>query len=123
MKPSETSQSSVFIVACPHCGAKNRIDPGNVGTGARCGKCSQRIAAESDPQPPNGYLFRCPECGTRNRIAADKVNDGAKCGRCGTRLQTGGLFLPQPLTVTDANFESGVLKSPLPAVVFAWAPW
>jgi thioredoxin len=25
--------------------------------------------------------------------------------------------------VTDANFEAKVLKSPLPVLLFAWAPW
>jgi len=38
-------------------------------------------------------------------------------------LKTGELFEPQPVMVTDGNFDVKVLKSPLPVLLFAWAPW
>jgi hypothetical protein len=38
-------------------------------------------------------------------------------------LQTRELFAPQPIMVTDANFDSQILKSPLPVLIWAWAPW
>ncbi|UCF89787.1 MAG: redoxin family protein, partial [Desulfobacterales bacterium] len=63
------------------------------------------------------------ECGTKNRVPAQKVKSGAKCGKCGAMLQTSELFVPQPIMVTDSNFERQVLKSPLPVLLFAWAPW
>ena len=33
------------------------------------------------------------------------------------------LFVAQPLMVTEENFDSKVLQSPLAAIAFAWAPW
>ena len=69
------------------------------------------------------YLFRCPSCGTRNRISAAHAGQTGKCGKCGGRLNTGELFLQQPLMVTDANFEEKVLRAPLPVLLDCWAPW
>ena len=67
--------------------------------------------------------MRCGHCGARNRIPGERIDSAPKCGKCGTQLQTAELFAPQPLMVTDANFEAKVLKSPLPVLLFAWAPW
>jgi thioredoxin 2 len=67
--------------------------------------------------------MRCTQCGARNRVPAEKLSAAPKCGKCGSPLQTGELFAPQPVMVTDGNFESKVLKSPLPVLLFAWAPW
>ena len=44
-------------------------------------------------------------------------------GKCGSLLKTEELFAPQPVMVTDSNFDIKVLKSPLPVLLFAWAPW
>lgn len=71
----------------------------------------------------NPYLIRCPSCRTRNRIPADKLGKEARCGKCGASIQTADVLAPQPQLVTDANFESLILQSPIPALVFAWAPW
>lgn len=73
-------------------------------------------------QPVNPYLIRCPDCGTRNRIPPARMGSVAKCGRCGTAIPTREA-LEQPVLVTDANFDVKVLKSPIPVLVFAWAPW
>lgn len=117
-------QTNSQIVQCSNCGVKNRIPPGKIGSEARCGKCraplkiDEKVSSESD-----SFLFRCIECGTRNRIPPERINAGAKCGKCGVLLKTDELFAPQPIMVTDANFDAKVLKSPLPVIVFAWAPW
>ncbi len=71
----------------------------------------------------NEYYFRCPECGTRNRIPADKVGKTAKCGKCGVPMDTNALRVGHPVLVTDANFASTVMKSPLPVLLDCWAPW
>jgi thioredoxin 2 len=68
-------------------------------------------------------MFRCTECGAKNRIPREKVEAGGKCGKCKQPLKTEELFEPQPLLVTEANFDAKVLKSPLPVLLFAWAPW
>ncbi len=69
------------------------------------------------------YIFRCPNCMTKNRIPANRVGAIAKCGKCGTSLDTKNLFLPQPMTITDGNFEAMVIRSPLPVLLDCWAGW
>ena len=69
------------------------------------------------------YYFRCTRCRTKNRIPAEKIGSIGKCGKCGNALPTDELMTPQPIMVTDANFEQMVLKSPLPVLMWAWAPW
>ncbi|MFZ7126632.1 MAG: thioredoxin domain-containing protein [Desulfobacterales bacterium] len=73
-------------------------------------------------QPASPYLVRCPECRTRNRIPPARMGSAAKCGRCGASVPTRPA-LEQPVLVTDANFQEKVLKSPIPVLMFAWAPW
>jgi len=69
------------------------------------------------------HKVRCSKCGANNRIVHEKKHAIAKCGKCGTRLETEELFVAQPLMITEKNFDEKVLRSPLPAIVFAWAPW
>jgi thioredoxin len=113
------------IVHCPQCRAANRVAAERQGLPAtKCGKCKASLFPE---KPAAGaattYTMRCVQCGARNRVPADRVGSGAKCGKCGAPLKTDDLFTPQPVMVTDANFESQVLKSPLPVLLLAWAPW
>lgn len=71
----------------------------------------------------NTHFYRCPACKTKNRIPAEKIGTTAKCGRCEAPLNTGDLLLPQPVMVTDGNFNELVLASPLPVLVDCWASW
>ena len=71
----------------------------------------------------NSYLMRCPNCGTKNRIPADKVGLTAHCGKCKTAIQTQALKIDYPLIITDRNFHTEVIKSPLPTLLECWAPW
>lgn len=71
----------------------------------------------------DSYKIRCMSCQTKNRIPAAKIDAAAKCGRCKTPLKTDELFLPQPITFADSEFSTKVLQSPLPVLVFFWAPW
>jgi thioredoxin 2 len=122
MRPSRDNNAE--IIQCGSCGARNRIPQERTGSQARCGKCGALLhAREQPPRGPEVYLFRCPECRTRNRILAEKVNASPVCGKCKKLLRTEELFLSQPFAITDASFESLVSKSPLPVLLFAWAPW
>ena len=69
------------------------------------------------------YVIRCAGCGARNRIPADKIGSTGKCGKCGGALATDGVLLDHALTVTDADFNTQVVQSPLPVIVDCWAPW
>ena len=71
----------------------------------------------------NPYLIRCPECRTRNRIPAERFGGNARCGKCQATIRTGDVLIEQPLLVTDANFQEKILGSPIPVLIFAWAPW
>lgn len=119
------NQATHQLVHCPACRTGNRIPAERLGSlEAKCGKCGAALF-RAPPGAGGGktYKLRCTQCGTRNRVAAERVDQGPKCGKCGTELPTRELFLPQPVMVTDANFEAQVLKSPLPVLLFAWAPW
>ena len=112
------------IVQCPACGVNNRIPLERTGAKATCGKCGAPLhGGEKAGQDPEFTIFRCPECKTRNRIRSDRIHANPVCGKCKKPLNTEELFVPQPIVVTDANFESKVTRSPMPVLLFAWAPW
>jgi thioredoxin 2 len=71
----------------------------------------------------NPFKVRCSSCRAKNRIPQEKVNETAKCGKCGAALKTAGLFTGGSVMVTDNDFETVVLGSPLPVLMYAWAPW
>jgi thioredoxin 2 len=117
-------KNSHHLIRCSNCGAKNRIPHEKISGVPKCGKCGTEL--KTDQTEGNGsesYLFRCTTCRTRNRIPFSKINAGAKCGKCGTALDTQELFAAQPLMVSETNFDKQVLGSPLPVLLFAWAPW
>ncbi|CAB5094787.1 hypothetical protein D3OALGA1CA_5405 [Olavius algarvensis associated proteobacterium Delta 3] len=105
-----------MIVPCSNCGAKNRIPIERFGAAAKCGKCA------TDLDTDIRYTLRCTGCGAKNRVPANKLNAGAKCGKCSEPLATAELSAPQPMMISDMNFDEKVMKSPLPVLLFAWAP-
>ena len=118
------NDTSTQIVRCPSCGAKNRVTEVKTGMVAKCGKCHSPLKADRGTGEAAGsFTLRCDQCGTRNRVPLNRINVEAKCGKCGSTLRTDELFSGEPFLVTDSNFEEKVLKSPLPVLVFAWAPW
>lgn len=112
------------IIRCASCGAANRIPSDRIDKTAKCGKCHEPLP-DQDKKSGSGEYFkiRCTECGAKNRVPGEKLNAGAKCGKCGSMLKTEELFIPQPVVINDGNFENLVLKSPLPVMMWAWAPW
>jgi thioredoxin 2 len=113
------------IVRCPQCGAGNRIPAERAGSpAAKCGRCRAPLfPAREEPSPETVYKVRCVECGAKNRVPAGRLNAAPKCGKCKQPLETRELLAPQPMTVSDGDFEQKVLRSPLPVLMFAWAPW
>jgi thioredoxin 2 len=63
--------------------------------------------------------IRCPQCGAINRIPADRAGKPARCGKCKSPLATAAA----PVTVTDANFETIVLRATTPVLLDGWAEW
>ncbi|MEW6669256.1 MAG: thioredoxin domain-containing protein [Thermodesulfobacteriota bacterium] len=118
------NQNAMEILPCAQCGARNRVPSDKAGLKAKCGKCGAPLDREGAAGPAAGmYQLRCTECGAKNRIPAEKVDAGPLCGRCKKPLRIGEIFLPQPLVITETDFDEKVLRSPLPVLVFAWAPW
>lgn len=115
--------SNTDIVACPQCGAGNRVPAERRGSGAaRCGRCRAPLFGQPSAAGQT-YKLRCPRCGVKNRIPASRLEASPTCGKCRAVLDTSALFAPQPIEVAESDFERHVLKSPLPVLMFAWAPW
>ncbi|MFO7965116.1 MAG: thioredoxin TrxC [Desulfobacterales bacterium] len=74
-------------------------------------------------ESPSHLTFRCSSCGTKNRIPQERAGQTAKCGKCGHTLQTGELLIDSPITIVDREFDTRVLRSPLPVLLDCWAPW
>jgi thioredoxin 2 len=113
------------IVQCSQCGAKNRIpNDRSDGATARCGRCRMPLPSSRPETGPGGLLtVRCTHCRTRNRVPMDKLERGAKCGKCGIQLQLGDILSGKPVVISDGDFEEKVIASPLPVLLYAWAPW
>jgi thioredoxin 2 len=113
------------IVQCRQCGAKNRIpNDRSAAAAARCGRCGTPLPFMQPETEPGGSLtVRCAHCRTRNRVPMDKLERGAKCGKCGVQLQVGDILSGKPVVISDGNFEEKVMASPLPVLLYAWAPW
>lgn len=60
----------------------------------------------------------CPHCSSINRVPADKLNAGGKCGKC-----SHALFVGEPVTLTNDNFQRYISKNDIPVLVDFWAPW
>jgi thioredoxin 2 len=119
----DMEQNDQRVVPCPQCGAKNRIPARKAGLKAKCGKCGAELVSRGDGPSLEFYHFRCQSCGAKNKIPQDRIQSEPKCGKCKKPLNTDELFAAQPLMVTDGSFEATVLRSPLPVLLFAWAPW
>lgn len=111
------------IVICPHCNAKNRIPNAQALETARCGRCHASLNNAKQSPPEALLTLRCSHCRTKNRVPAGKLHTGAKCGRCGEALQHQDVNTGRTVMVTDTNFEQTVLQSPLPVLLYSWAPW
>jgi thioredoxin 2 len=115
-------QPDFELVTCPQCGARNRVPLNRPDLTPKCGKCGSPIDLNPKKEE-KPYLLRCTECGAKNKIPAEKIDKRPVCGKCRKPLRTEELFAPQPLMITESGFQKYVLQSPLPVLVFAWAPW
>ncbi|MGB5983950.1 MAG: thioredoxin domain-containing protein [Desulfobacterales bacterium] len=109
---------------CPQCGARNRIPRTKSKNEAHCGRCGTSLSQATEAQrQTRSLLIRCENCRTRNRIPGDKVGQPATCGQCGATMSTEVLTVKEPVLVNDQNFNSQVLQSPLPVLLFCYATW
>lgn len=116
--------AETVIIACPHCSARNRVpavSPEN--RAARCGRCHKPLNPEAGSNGGQILTLRCSQCRTKNRVPVSRLNAGAKCGRCGAALPHQDVNTGRTVMVSDANFDRTVLQSPLPVLLYSWAPW
>jgi len=111
------------IVNCPHCGVKNRVPQDHDGGAAKCGRCHRPLTREKEPSPEGLLTLRCGACHSKNRVPYSKLHAAPKCGRCGALLEHQDVDSGRPVLVTDANFDQVVKRSPLPVLLYGWAPW
>jgi thioredoxin 2 len=117
-------QANFQIFRCDRCGAKNKIPAEKLGATAKCGKCGSRLGLGAKAETEKGintYTIRCASCRAKNRIPAVKISETARCGKCKAVLETEDLLRGSPMMVTDANFDSTVLNSPLPVLLYFWS--
>lgn len=122
-----------IIVTCPHCNAKNRIPVDKSDAPATCGRCHQPLAkpdsqehGEHGEHKDHGNIkvtLRCSQCRAKNRVQVTKLHSGALCGKCGAVLQHEHVLDGRPLMVDEASFDRLVMQSPLPVLLYCWAPW
>jgi thioredoxin len=115
--------NNATLIACPECGAKNRIPTHKLEQAPNCGRCHASLKSEIDLQKAVILTLRCGACRAKNRVPQVKLHAGAKCGRCGEAIQHQGILDGRTVMVTDANFAQTVLQSPLPVLLYGWAPW
>jgi thioredoxin 2 len=99
------------IITCPACHAKNKVPVEKSGEKAKCGKCGA-VLPEAPP-----LILRCIECGSKNRVPIAKLNSGATCGKCHAPIHTEDVLAAWTIPVSDINFETKVLQSPLPVLL------
>ncbi len=111
------------IVSCPQCGVKNRIPENDAAKAVqpKCGRCGTPLVPGNGAQA--SLTLRCSQCRTKNRVPVAKLHAGPKCGQCKAPLQHQDLLSGRTVMVTDANFTQTVMQSPLPVLLYAWAPW
>ncbi|MBI3928124.1 MAG: thioredoxin fold domain-containing protein [Armatimonadetes bacterium] len=64
----------------------------------------------------------CPGCGAVNRVDLERAKSARPvCGRCKGELEPRAPGYPLP--ITDADFDSMVVRAGMPTLVDFWAPW
>ena len=70
---------------------------------------------------PESIMVRCTGCGTLNRAPSGKAGIQGRCGQCGAKF-TVPLAQPEPVNVTDTNFETEVRSQDGPVLLEFWSP-
>ena len=119
---NQTPETESIVRICPSCGTRNRIANDKIDQHPKCGKCHQSLEGAS--REKQGVIkLRCTDCWTKNQIPLNKMDNSAKCGKCGSELKTNEVVSGTAEMISDDSFEETVLGSPLPVLLFAWAPW
>lgn len=86
---SHPSQPEFSIIACPSCGAKNKVQAASISKKPKCGKCGSPLVTETSSSAEEEFsIIPCPSCGVKNKVQAARISKEPKCGKCGSPLVT-----------------------------------
>lgn len=118
------NETPPIYITCDACHAKNKIPAEKIDAHPKCGKCGNPLnSTKTDTEDTPSLILRCSACGGKNRVPAAKLESQPKCGKCHAPIQTEDVLTGRTITVTDGDFDSKVLKSPLPVLLDGWSPW
>jgi thioredoxin 2 len=109
--------SSDYYIRCNSCHAKNKVPLARLGQKPTCGKCRQRLFAESSPLSAGSLIVPCGRCQSPNRLPLEKIASQPRCGKCKAPLAVQLTTPDGPISLSDGNFSQKVLLSPLPTLV------
>lgn len=68
---------------------------------------------------PPAYRLQCANCGTVNPVEEASARERQKCAKCSNVLIKSNCL---PQAVTQADFDTEVLGSSVPVIVYFWGP-
>lgn len=84
----KSPQQDLSIIACPKCGAKNKVRAGLTSLIPKCGRCGNPLTKQKNASYAPEYLIvNCLSCSVKNKVARERLSLGPRCGKCGTLLR------------------------------------
>lgn len=89
----KSSEPDFSIIACPNCGAKNKVMAGFTLI-PKCGKCRSPLPHHRKTSHQLEYLIiACSNCSAKNKVARERLSLNPRCGKCGTLLRAGDIIV------------------------------
>ncbi len=84
---AESSSSRKYVMVCPHCETRLKVEAKDVGTKRACPRCQQQITIGKKSAPPSAapqdeFGISCKLCGTRFFASPSQVGQKVDCPDC-----------------------------------------